>query len=196
MLVLQYESAVLEWFNRAIPALKEAVYAESIDAVLSRDSIVKYPSMVYTRVSSDMELPRPFDVFEDGVCGGVVSHMRCFSWEQEYLAKIVVERQADALRVANELRQCWSHDSYVFVRHTDSDAPTPVGLRFLGLRIDSERSNLDKVGACRVVNVRWKSQLILEAYSDFPAWEGYRLWITPNGVKSEEWLVVEEDFVD
>lgn len=193
MLVLQYEKGVLEWFNCALPQLTEAFYTEDLDSLLSRDVIVKYPSMFFTRESDTMLLPRPYDSFctrDDGS----VDHMRGFAFEQQYKAHIVVERQADAFHVANVLRQFWSHNSYVMLRHPDGEWVLPVGLRFLGMRIVSERSNTDQKGACRLVEVVWKSQLLLEAYDAWPRWEGYRLWVTPDGVRAEEFLAREEEF--
>lgn len=46
MLLLQYEKAVLEWFHAAYPKLREMIYAADIDKLLSKDAIVKYPSLI------------------------------------------------------------------------------------------------------------------------------------------------------
>lgn len=195
MLVLQYEKGFLEWVNVALPQITEAMYTEDIESLLSRDAIVKYPSFIFTRESSDMLLPRPYDAWHD-MPNGELYHMRGFAFEQEYTGRIAVERQSDAFHIANVLRQYWSYHSYVWLCHPDADFKLPVGLRFLGMRINSERSNTDQRGALRYVEFKWKSQLLLEAYDSWPKWEGYRIWITPNGVEAEEWMVKEEKFTD
>lgn len=197
MLLIEYEKCILQWFHAAYPSLTTALYGESLDVLLSKDSIVKYPSLLYTRAGGEFQYPRPLDFYgevtsPDGVSPRI-EHVRCFSWEQEYNARILVEKQSEAWDVLNLIRQRWSYQSYVYVRHPESSDLLPVGLRLLGMGVGSEADNLDKTGAKRSVTIRWKSQLIVDNYDLSQGWDGYRLWIE-SGVDGERVLVKQWDF--
>ena len=50
---------------------------------------------------------------------------------------------------------------------------------------------MDRKGARRVLHMRWRSSLILEDYDEAHRWAGYRLWLVPNGVMAEKYLIAE-----
>lgn len=190
MFLLQYEKAVLEWFHAAYPPLREAIYASDIDKLLALDDHLKYPSLVYSREDADLTLPKAYDSYCT-TADGTLEHMRAFPFEQIYDAKLVVEKQEDIWRVANTIRQRWSYDSYAHILHPDDDWHLDVGMRLLRFRVESERDNLDRKGARRVLHMRWRSSLILEDYDEANRWKGYRLWLVPNGVMAEKYLIAE-----
>lgn len=190
MFLLQYEKAVLEWFNAAYPPLLEAIYTDNIDDLLALDRIIKYPSLVYSRQSADMALPRAMDVYctkDDGT----LEHGRMFSFEQVYTAKLLVEKQSEVWRAANAIRQRWSYDSYAHLKHPDADWSHDVGMRLLSFQVDSERSNLNDKGAMRVLTMQWRSALVLEDYDEAFRWDSYQIVICPNGVHAQELVVGE-----
>lgn len=197
MLLLEYEKCVLQWFHAAYPALTTALYGAKVDVLLAKDAIIKYPSLLYTREGGEFQYSRPIDFYGERVSsdGEAVrkTHVRCFPWEQEYNANIYVEKQSEAWELLNVLRQRWSYNSYVYVRHPDVDDVLPVGLRLLGMGVEDESDNLEKTGARRMVKVHWKSQLVVDDYDIQQGWDGYRLWIE-EGVEGERVLVKQWDF--
>lgn len=197
MLLMEYEKCVLQWFHAAYPALTTALYGAKVDVLLAKDAIVKYPSMLYTREGGEFQYSRPIDFYgerveNEGELPRAV-HVRCFPWEQEYHANIYVEKQSEAWELLNVLRQRWSYNSYVYVRHPDVEDLLPVGLRLLGMGVEDEADNLEKTGARRMVKVHWKSQLIVDNYDVSEGWKGYRLWIE-SGLDGERVLVREWNF--
>lgn len=192
MLLLQYEKAVLEWFHAAYPKLREMIYADDIDKLLSKDAIVKYPSLIYSREDSDIVSGVPYDSYETDADGNL-QRIRTFPFDQIYTAKLVTEKQSDIWAIANAIRQHWSYDSYAHVRPKGADWLLNVGMRLLSFRVESERDNLDRKGARRVLTMRWRSVLQLEDYDEAMRWLGYRIYIVPNGVEAEEWLVAQGD---
>lgn len=197
MLLLEYEKCVLEWFHAAYPPLITALYGDDLDVLLSKDAIVKYPSLLYTRDGGDFAYPRPLDFYGDLVSsdgsGSRRAHVRCFAWEQEYHARIVVEKQSEAWELLNVLRQRWSYNSYVYVRHPDATELQAVGLRLLSMGVESEADNLERTGAKRWVKVHWKSQLVIDNFDIAEGWRGYRLWIE-SGADGERVFVKQWDF--
>lgn len=191
MLLIEAEKAFLQQFHLWCPAIVEAIYADSIDDLLAKDSIVKYPSLVYTREDSAFTLPKAYDVYSTGDVA--LDRLRMFAFVVKYTARLVVERQVDMVQYATQIRSGWADSSYAYVRTPDYDegVAQPVGMKLLSFTFRTNRDNLEKSGAQRVLEMTWESQLALDVYSGnaFPQWDSYRLRVVPEGIVSEAYIV-------
>lgn len=149
-MIYQYEAKVLEHVNRAVPEIKLATYANNIDMFTSMSKVVKYPSLLYSRQETNWEFPAIHYTVDK-----VPEYYSPF--EQEYIARIYVANQADALKIAGDLRFYWLRHSYVKV--PVFDYLLTVALRLLYIKVSEERSGNDKIGPQRFVELSWKSRL-------------------------------------
>ena len=177
-----YEDAVLEWFHAAYPALRVAIqwHDSTPEGLLGKDRSIRYPSLVYHRVSSEWPMPVMM-TSTDRDDSGTLHQASMFHVEQVYEASIYVEKQRELLKLANTLRQYWARNSYVSVRFPTDDDLLKVGLRLYNMQLVSNRDNLDTKGPERVLKITWRSDLLLYDEEEPVDYIGYRIWLSTDG---------------
>lgn len=183
-MIRRYEEAVLEWFNKACPNLREMIYAEDINALLGLQRTQLYPSLIYSRDAIDWVLPKALTVSD--TCNGVSLDATLYHTAQEYTAHIIMESQVDLLGLANSIRHYWGSHSYAYVRFPDEDHVLPVAMRLYNFKLSSVRNNLDTKGALRDLTIVWRSDLVLYNALPGPRYTGYRLILRPNGIVQQD----------
>lgn len=183
-MIRRYEEAVLEWFNKACPNLREMIYAEDINALLGLQRTQLYPSLIYSRDAIDWVLPKALTVAD--TCNGVSLDATLYHTAQEYTAHIIMESQVDLLGLANSIRHYWGSHSYAYVRFPDEDHVLPVAMRLYNFKLSSVRNNLDTKGALRDLTIVWRSDLVLYNALPGPRYTGYRLILRPNGIVQQD----------
>lgn len=190
MFILQYESAVVAWLTEAIPSLVQAIYTEDVDRLTGSSDVIRYPSVIFWRDSAEQTLPQAYDIYDpDAGATDVLSRGRFFTLPMKYTARLVCEKQSDAWKYLRVLRNWWADHSYVYVRLPDysADFVLKVGLKLLGMHVLSERDNLDRKGAQRIVEFSWFSQLAVDVFSGgYPAWGSYTLCVVAKDSVLEE----------
>ena len=190
MFILQYESAVVAWLTEAIPSLVQAIYTEDVDRLTGSSDVIRYPSVIFWRDSAEQTLPQAYDIYDsDAGATDVLSRGRFFTLPMKYTARLVCEKQSDAWKYLRVLRNWWADHSYVYVRLPDysADFVLKVGVKLLGMRVLSERDNLDRKGAQRIVEFSWFSQLAVDVFSGgYPAWGSYTLCVVAKDSVLEE----------
>lgn len=190
MFILQYESAVVAWLTEAIPSLVQAIYTEDVDRLTGSSDVIRYPSVIFWRDSTEQTLPQAYDIYDsDTGVADVLSRGRFFTLPLKYTARLVCEKQSDAWKYLRVLRNWWADHSYVYVRLPDysADFVLKVGVKLLGMHVLSERDNLDRKGAQRIVEFSWFSQLAVDVFSGgYPAWGSYTLCVVAKDSVLEE----------
>lgn len=184
-MIEQYERAVLEWFHEVWPDITDMVYAESKDALLAKKPHLVYPTLIYKREAEDFSLIKAVEVKEPAEDGKAHKHTM-YQIPQDYEAQLFLNNEKDLYLVANLIRQKWGRESYATLRYPNDDTQMRVALRLISFRLSSERSGIDTKGPERVLVMRWRSVLILEAIQIVPRYTGYRVTLTG----SETWQVV------
>ena len=157
-MISEYEVEIAKFFKRAVPDLKELIYANSFSD-LDRDMSIKYyPSGYFTRQESDMVFPKRMDV-QDTCRTHVVTSF--FQNEYIYSARIYVEKQIEALNLQNQIRFYFADNPQVLLPWPEKDDVLQVQLRFLYIKVIDERTNKDQKGARRCVEVSWRSVLAI-----------------------------------
>ena len=176
-MIEQYERAVLEWFHEVWPTINVMVYAESKDALLAMKPHLVYPTLIYSRQSEDFSLIKAVEIKEPTTDGRSRKHTM-YQIPQDYEAQLFLNNEKDLYTVANLIRQKWGRESYATLRYPNEDTQMRVGMRLISFRLDSERTGIDTKGPERVLRMRWRSVLVLEAIQITPRYTGYRITLS------------------
>lgn len=155
-MIYEYEACVLKHVNAAVPEVKMASYAKEIDMFGSMAQVKELPSLLYYREPQNWEFPKTFQFLDQEQR----KYARFNPVEQKYIGRIYVARQGDALKVASDLRFYWNTHSYVNVPWNEQYLR--VALRLLYIKVDSERTSVDKKGPMQFVELGWQSQLFFD----------------------------------
>lgn len=165
--MVTYEEKLVEWLFHFDKEIRDVMFSEDFDLLLSNTPILKYPSIVFSRKSEDWTASRLVDVYDNK------QKYTFQELHQDYEGRIVFEKQSEAISFASKLRFYWSHNPYLLVPFLDKELS--VGLRLQYIKVESERDNMDKKGAKRLVRFSWFSNLFMLEQDEYPTYSGIRV---------------------
>jgi hypothetical protein len=165
-MLLEYEKAVFEYLRLAVPDLQRLIYAEGEDLEYIQGNLT-LGAAYFSRKNEDQPLTKlvriPCDIRpEDDQLRGDIRIVDYYLRTIDYSTTFIVEKEADAQRLANTLRFYFSDIPYVIAYFDLGEELEPIErqefkLQFLGLRIETVRNHKDDKGAWRYVTVSWRS---------------------------------------
>lgn len=164
-MIKEYEIKILDFFQLAVPSIKESVYAEKEDLFEVYNKRKLSPSFYYHRIADTLTLTKSITVSTDKEPtpppNGVTA-TKFFIVPMKYYGYIMVEKQSDLLDKMAELRFYWDENPYLQVPIT-LELPTdiPVALRLLYIKVVEIRSIKEDKGPLRCIECSWESQLYL-----------------------------------
>jgi len=161
MLIYLYEAQVREFFVKMIPNLRACTYSPKEEMLGSMMQVKEYPSLIYAREQVNWEHRKPLKLRCTST-DSTTTYIDAHPFIQKYTAKIFVESQRHAIDLINRLKTYWRKHYHVYVTMPNA-CTLPISLSLLSCGITDERLPNDKIGACRIVEVQWQSQLF---YSD------------------------------
>lgn len=165
-MIVSYEKAFVEWLYSFDKSIRDVMFSDEEDILLSNYPMLRYPSVIFSREATDFTatyLPVVIGKFK----------VRFQPVHQVYHGKIILEKQEQALNFATKLRFYWDNHPYLSVPFDNEEIP--VGLRLLYIRVESERDDLQTKGAKRVVKFSWFSDLFMNSATEYPRYKGFRI---------------------
>lgn len=176
-MVYNYEAAVLKYLMSLVPGIEYASYADDESIFRQTCKITKYPSLWYTRDSTEWNLS--VQLKQPNAKGAKTQLMK---FTQTYAAHFVVETQGKALSLASSLRAKLFDKNHVTVEY--SEGTLNVAMFITSLQIVPQRGSYDTKGSQREVVLKWWSQLFFEESDEVltPLVTGFRIYLDkPNG---------------
>ena len=167
-MMVTYEEKVLEWLFNFDKRIRDVMFSDDFDLLLSNTPVLKYPSIVFSRKAEDWTATRMPTVY-----GPDQQSFTFQELHQNYDGRIIFEKQSEAIQFATKLRFYWAHNPYISVPLQNEELS--VGLRLQYIKVESERDNMDKKGAKRVVHFSWFSDLFMLEQDEYPTYSGIRI---------------------
>lgn len=154
-----------------VPNVRQVVWAKSEESFEWGDKSIKYPSVLITREDqTGFNFVWGVAVEDDSELKGC----KIYPADFVYKLKVFVERGVEMISIRDYIRVLYNDNPYVkFPWFGDDDFK--VGLRFVDLTMDEDRSNFDTRGACRAVSFYFQCRLLILQVLDLPIIEMVRI---------------------
>jgi len=167
-MIAKYEIEIIEYLKRAIPSLKQTVYAEKEELFEVFNASKLTPAFYYNRtaelntLSKIIKIPSFEPRTEGQIEAGTKSVTSFYPLPFNYKGYILVEKQIDLQTFMADLRFYWGANPYLYIQYLAApEEPIPVGLRLLYIKIEEIRSNQENKGPLRCIEFSWNSQLFI-----------------------------------
>ena len=201
--IFNYEAELHTVIKELIPNVKALTYADTDMLLDALSDVRKFPCAYYTRNLEEWTSPRIYNFDEiakdEATLKYDVSHLKVNVIEQHYTLRVFVEKQSEALELANRLVCTWDMHPYLDVTWEwntdyimDDNATTEnnerINMFYTGCKVGEVRPSNDKKGSMRYVELTRTSQYMLNfalpTIKDAQLVDIVRFYVATDGTKT------------